>query len=96
MSVVLGGIAGLSIAAIFALADRIKRVECPGATIFPSFAYCDPDDAMVIVPISIWCGAQTYVLIAAAIGAPSFVAWTCWRLRRQLAQDAMLRSRRSF
>ena len=95
-AVVLGGIAGLSIVAIFALVDRIERAEGPGITIFPSFAYCDPDDAMIIVPISLWCGAETYVLIAAAIGAPSFFAWTCWRLRRQLPQDAMLRSRRSF
>ena len=95
-AVVLGAIGGLSIVAIFALVDRIERVEGPGATIFPSFAYCDPDDAMVIVPILIWCGAETFVLTAVAIAAPSFFAWTCWRLRRQLPRDAMLRSGRSF
>lgn len=85
-AIMLGGIAGLSIVAIFALVDHIQRVEGPTAAIFPSFANCDPDDAMIIVPIAIWCGAQTYILVAAAIGAPSFFAWTCWRRRRHLAQ----------
>jgi hypothetical protein len=85
-AIVLGGLAGLGIVAIFALVDRIQRIDGPGATIFPSFAGCDPDDAMIVVPIGIWCGAESYILGAAAVGAPSFFAWTCWRLRRQLAQ----------
>ena len=89
-AIVLGVLAALGIVAMFALVDRIERIDRPGAMIFSSFAGFDPDDAMIVVPIGLWCGAETYILVAAAIGAPSFFAWTCWRCRRQLPQ--LLRS----
>jgi len=85
-AILLGCLAGLGIVAIFALVDRIERSDGPGTGIFPPVAGCDPDDAMIIVPIGICLGAAPYILWAAAIGAPGFFVWTCWRLRRQLAQ----------
>jgi len=38
---------------------------------------------MMLIPLSIWVGAEPYVL-AAAVGAPAFLAWTLWHFRRSL------------
>ena len=85
-AVVLGILAGMAIVSIFAIVSRIERNEGLGAGAFPTAAGFDPDDAMVIVPIAICFGGEMYILIAAAIGAPIFFLWTCWRFRSNLGQ----------
>jgi phosphatidylglycerophosphate synthase len=81
-AVALGAVAGAAIGAIFWVVSRVERVE--GAAGFPSAKGFDPDDGMIFIPLAIWLGAEVYVLAAAAIGAPAFLAWTMWRFRRSL------------
>ena len=67
---------------LLTLQNVAKRFE--GVAEFPPAKGFDPDDAMIVVPLAIWMGAEIYVLCAAAIGAPLFLAWTLWRFRRSL------------
>src|SRR6185437_12509907 len=67
---VLGAVAGSAIVLIFWLVRFVERAE--GAAVFPSAGGFDPDDAMVIIPLSIWLDGEIYILVAAAIGAPAF------------------------
>jgi archaetidylinositol phosphate synthase len=85
-TVALGILAGVAIVSIFALVNRIERIEGPGAAAFPTAAGFDPDDAMIVAPIAVLFGGEMYVLVAAAIGAPLFFLWTCWRFRIYLGQ----------
>jgi archaetidylinositol phosphate synthase len=83
VTVALGAIAGAAIGAVFWVVSRVERVD--GAAGFPGAKGFDPDDAMILIPLAIWLGGETYVLSAAAIGAPVFLAWTLWRFRGSLA-----------
>ena len=85
-AVALGFLAGVAIVSIFALVNRIEHIEGPGAAAFPTAAGFDPDDAMIVVPIAVCFGGEKYILVAAAIGAPTFFLWTCWRFRSYLGQ----------
>jgi archaetidylinositol phosphate synthase len=40
---------------------------------------------MAIVPVAIWLNGEMPILIAAAVGAPAFFLWACWKFRRYLA-----------
>jgi archaetidylinositol phosphate synthase len=82
VAVALGTVAGTAIGAIFWVVSRVEQLE--GAAEFPAVTGFDPDDAMIVIPLAIWLGAEAYVLCAAAIGAPLFLAWTVWRFRRSL------------
>jgi len=93
-AIFLGSIAGVAIAGIFGLVSYIERTHGIGAAAFPTAAGFDSDDAMLILPIAIWSGADMLLLVAAGVGAPVFLAWTCWRFRRQLGAHAPLRSAR--
>ncbi len=82
VAVALGAVAGAAIAMIFWVVSRVERLE--GAAGFPSANGFDPDDGMIFIPLAIWLGAEPYILTAAAVGAPAFLAWTLWRFRRSL------------
>jgi archaetidylinositol phosphate synthase len=82
LGIALGVVAGAAIGMIFWIVSRVERLE--GAAGFPSAKGFDPDDGMVFIPLAIWVGAEPYILIAAAIGAPAFLAWTLWRFRSSL------------
>jgi archaetidylinositol phosphate synthase len=82
IAVALGAGAGAAIAAIFWVVSRVERLD--GAAGFPDAKGFDPDDGMILVPLAIWLGVETYALCAAAIGAPLFLAWTLWHFRRSL------------
>lgn len=83
-AIALGLLAGCAITGILWLVSRIERIDGIGAAAFPTTGGFDPDDAMLIVPIAIWLDSQQAILIAAAIGAPTFLLWTWWRFRRYL------------
>ena len=83
-AIVLGAVAGSAIVLIFWLVRFVERAE--GAAVFPSAGGFDPDDAMVIIPLSIWLDGEIYILLAAAIGAPAFFGWSVWRFRKALSQ----------
>lgn len=83
-AIALGAVAGSAIVLIFWLVSFVERAE--GAAVFPTAGGFDPDDAMVFIPLSIWLDGEIYILVAAAIGAPSFFAWSLWRFRKAVGQ----------
>jgi phosphatidylglycerophosphate synthase len=83
-AVLLGIIAGVAIAGIFGLVSRIERTEGAAAAAFPTAAGFDPDDAMLVVPLALWGDAEAPLLVAASLGAPAFLMWTCWRFRKRV------------
>jgi archaetidylinositol phosphate synthase len=82
LGIALGAVAGAAIGMIFWIVSRVERLEGPAA--FPTAKGFDPDDGMILIPLAIWLGAERYILTAAAIGAPAFLAWTSWHFRRSL------------
>jgi archaetidylinositol phosphate synthase len=90
VAVMLGAAAGAAIGMILWVVSRVERLEGPVA--FPSANGFDPDDAMIFIPLAIWLGVETQLLVAAAVGAPAFLAWTLWHFRKSLpASPAALR-----
>jgi len=67
---VLGAVAGLSVAAIFALVYRIDTLLPAGRSAVPSAAGFDADDVLFAVAPIAWLGWLQPFLIAAAVGAP--------------------------
>jgi len=83
-ALVLGAVAGCAIVAIFWLVSRIEQIDGIGAAAFPTAGGFDPDDAMLVVPLAVWLDAEMAILVAAAVGAPSFLLWTGVRFHRYL------------
>lgn len=79
---VLGALAGLSIAAVF----RVANGE--GGSPPPSFAsprravVIDPDDAMILLPVLIWLDLAAPALVLAATLTPLVAAFLLWRRGR--------------
>jgi len=90
-SIGLGIVAGLAIISMFALVARVERIGGAAAAAFTPAAGFDPDDAMLIVVPAALLGAMLPLLVAAAIGAPLFLAWSCWRFRRYLPGQTNLK-----
>ena len=44
----------------------------------------DPDDPLLVVPVTIWLGLVDYILAAATIGASLFAIVFVWRFRKPL------------
>ncbi len=76
----MGLVAGIAVALTFWLFQRAG----PQAGASQTAAGFDPDDALVIVPVAVVFGASVPLLIAAALGAPAFAAYSYWRLRADL------------
>jgi archaetidylinositol phosphate synthase len=84
-AIVLGLLAGGGIVAMLWLMSKVESQAGIGAAAFSATAGFDPDDAMAIVPFAIWLNGEMPILIAAAIGAPAFFLWACWKFRRYLS-----------
>ena len=65
----LGALAGLCIGAIYAELNVLKFASVRGYDLWPGVTV-DPDDAMVLVPILVWCGLAMPMVIAAAVITP--------------------------
>ena len=68
----MGIIAGLAVAGILAYAIYLEKQAGPRSGEIGSRFGFDPDDAILIVPATIWFGWTEQLLLAAAIGAPLF------------------------
>jgi archaetidylinositol phosphate synthase len=66
-----GGLAGVAIAVLFWELYVAKLTAVQGYAFLNGRLVVDPDDAMVLVPILVWCGLAQAMLIAAAILAPA-------------------------
>lgn len=77
-ALVLGVLAGGSIAFIFWI---VMRVQAEEAEAFAGRGGFDPDDALYLIGPVAWLGWLQPLLLIAAIGAPAFALWALWQHR---------------
>jgi len=82
----LGVVAGGSIGAIFWMIARIESRRPDGGPAFAAHGGFEPDDGLFLLGPLAWMGAPALgpLLVAAAVGAPSFALWTAYRERAVL------------
>jgi archaetidylinositol phosphate synthase len=90
-SIPLGLVAGLAVVSTFAVMTRVERIGGQGAAAFPTTGSFDPDDAILVLAPGAFFDALLPLLVAAAVGAPLFLAWACWRFRDYLFPAALPR-----
>jgi archaetidylinositol phosphate synthase len=66
----LGALAGLGIGVLFLELNLMDIAPVRGYDLFGGRIKVDPDDAMIVVPVLIWCDLAAPMLIAAAVVAP--------------------------
>ncbi|MBX6375442.1 MAG: CDP-alcohol phosphatidyltransferase family protein [Acetobacteraceae bacterium] len=71
----LGILAGLGIGALFWQLNALKIVELRPYSAWGDRINADPDDALILVPVLVWCGAAVPALIAAAVITPLAALW---------------------
>jgi archaetidylinositol phosphate synthase len=67
----LGALAGLAIGVLFLELNVMNIASVRGHDLFGGRMKVDLDDAMIVVPVLVWCDLAAPMLIAAAIVAPS-------------------------
>jgi hypothetical protein len=65
-----GALTGLGVGALFFELNVLKVVPVCGRDLLGGRITVDPDDAMIFVPILIWCNLATPMLIVAAVITP--------------------------
>lgn len=83
-AVPLGLLAGLAISAVLWLVMRVESLAGARAAELPGKGGFDPDDSLLVVPIAVWLGWELPLLLAAAIGAPTFALFFYARFRERL------------
>jgi phosphatidylglycerophosphate synthase len=78
-ALVLGAVAGVTVAAASVLAERLEDVVEGKA--YAGVLGFDFDDILYLLAPIAWLGWFPYVLIGAALGGPAFAILTAWRLR---------------
>lgn len=85
-AILMGVIAGVSVAVIFYLIMRMERELGEGGGAFAAFAGFDADDAMVLIPVAMWLGYGEALLLAAAVAAPLSLGVVAVKFRRRRAR----------
>jgi len=90
----LGLVAGLAIGVLFLELNVLKIASVSGLELLDGRLTIDPDDALIFVPILIWCGLAWPMLIAASIVTPLAAAavgvlWR-WRMNAHASLDGEL------
>ena len=65
----LGGVAGLGLSMLFLELNVLKIASARGYNLFGRIRV-DPDDAVIVVPVLVWCDLAAPMLIAAALVTP--------------------------
>ena len=84
----LGLVAGVAVALILLLTLRLEALDGARAGELASAAGFDPDDAILFVPLLIWLGWSEAMIVAAAIGAPTFALFVAVKFRSRLGGPA--------
>jgi len=66
----LGALAGLGIGVLFLELNVMNLASVRGHDLFGGRIRVDPDDAMIVVPVLVWCDLAGPMLIAAALVTP--------------------------
>lgn len=84
LAILMGLLAGVSVALIFYMIVKIENDLGPGGGAVGGVAGFDPDDAMVIIPIAMWFGYGETLLLAAVVLAPlaAVLVFSSFRRRR--------------
>jgi phosphatidylglycerophosphate synthase len=79
----LGLLAGLGIGVLFFELNVLNLGSLGGVAFFEGRLAFDPDDAMIFVPLLIWCGQAWPMLVAASVITPlaALVVGVLWRRR---------------
>lgn len=83
----MGLLAGAAVATILLLVIRIENLKGARAAEIGGIFGFDPDDAMLVIPITILLGWSEGLLIAAAIGAPAFAILFIFLFRKALRDE---------
>jgi len=83
-SIPMGALSGLSVAAILWTVMRIEEIEGQRAAELPSIAGFDADDAVLLIPVSIWFGHAQGILLASVVMAPMVALFFLGFYRRKL------------
>lgn len=75
VGILLGLSAGTGVGALFWQLNVLKLAPLRAYTLLNERVVVDPDDAMIFVPILIWCEAAQPMLIAAAVITPAAAIW---------------------
>ena len=92
-AVLMGILAGLSIAAIFLIVFGLHDHGTNPQETFGAASRFDLDDGLFLLAPVAWCGLLQPLLIAASIGAPCFLAFALIRYRRVRARARAARKR---
>jgi phosphatidylglycerophosphate synthase len=65
-----GALAGLGIGVLFLELNVLKVASVRGHALFGGRLVVDPDDAMIFVPVLVWCGLASATVTIAGIAAP--------------------------
>ncbi len=82
----MGAVAGLAVAIILWIVLRTEELAGERAAEFRSTAGFDPDDAMLVVPLTAWIGWVQGLIVAAFVGAPLFALFMYARFRRRVRE----------
>jgi phosphatidylglycerophosphate synthase len=72
---VLGVIAGSGVAVLFWQFQGLALAEVPSLSLRKGRIVVDADDAAILLPVLVWCGAAVPMLVAAAIITPVAALW---------------------
>ena len=81
-AIAMGLISGTAVTTVLWLTLKLESLRGERAAELGSVAGFDADDAMALIPFMIWFGLASWLLLAAAIGAPLFalfLAIVFWR-----------------
>ena len=82
----LGAIGALGIAVLFWEINGPRFAEVRSFNLWGGRVTADPDDAVVLIPVLIWCGAATPLVVAAAVITPGAAAWLALRRPARVEQ----------
>jgi phosphatidylglycerophosphate synthase len=74
-AIFLGILAGFGTAMLFWHINVAKLHTLAGHALWGGRVVVDPDDAIIFVPILIWCGLAKPALVAAAVVTPAIALW---------------------
>jgi phosphatidylglycerophosphate synthase len=79
----LGLLAGLGIGVLFLELNVLKIASVGGLELFDGRLTIDPDDALIFVPVLIWCGLAWPMVITASVVTPlaAVAVGVLWRVR---------------
>ena len=85
---VMGVVAGLSVGATFLVVFRLHAGGSHPSIAFSYPAGFDFDDTLFVIALFAWFNALLPLLIAAVVGAPSFLIFALWQSRKALTMAA--------